>query len=202
MNSSLDGLTVIDPSPARFSLWPLPELRDPDGSDGFLPVAQLDPDREERAYSRGLAEGQHREAEAAEARLIGTMALLTAATNALYASREGYRAAMEEAVSALALAVARQLIGREVAADPSVLKELVTRATAEVGATRDLTVRLHPEDLAALEGPHAPALPDLRLVPDESMSRGGCVVETPGRVVDARIETSLLELFRKLDGHA
>ncbi|HBZ8061827.1 TPA: hypothetical protein MM161_005522, partial [Klebsiella pneumoniae] len=74
------------------------------------------------------------------------------------------------ALGELAVRIAGALVGRAYEADPALLAQLVGEAIDAVGgSTREVEVRLHPDDIAAL----APLLslpPQQRLVPDTSLS--------------------------------
>lgn len=78
------------------------------------------------------------------------------------------------------------------------------RALELVQAKTDLVVRAHPDDVEALasfaesararlEESHA-----MRVVPDDSIAPGGCVVRTEATEVDARLETQVDELVSLL----
>jgi len=93
----------------------------------------------------------------------------------------------------LALIIARELVGAEVRRDPAPLVHLVERCLDEVAGESSIAVRLHPADRAALLAarPDLGKTPDLRLLEDPSLSRGGCAVESSRRLVDARLEERL-----------
>ncbi|MEN7429118.1 FliH/SctL family protein [Chromobacterium sp. TRC.1.1.SA] len=75
----------------------------------------------------------------------------------------------------------------------------VRRAMLEVVGREPVRVRLHPADAALLGGE---ALCDtgrqIHLVADDSLARGGCVVETAHGDIDARWSTQLERLHRAL----
>jgi len=104
---------------------------------------------------------------------------------------------------ALALAVARHLVQREVMVDPSVMHDLVERALALTPLSGPVTVRLHPADLDALGDVTAfasssGATLELKWVGDATILRGGCTVETAASVVDGRVDQALLDLYERL----
>ena len=72
-------------------------------------------------------------------------------------------------------------------------REAVDRAA---GARRIL-LRVHPRDADLLAG--LPWLRSLELLEDETLSRGGCMVESEQGIVDGRIETRLDSLERALE---
>ena len=158
------------------------------------------------AYAAGVAEGEvaGRATEAARLR-----SALAAAEGAAALLREGDRrwtAALEENVCALAVAVARQVIGRELAGDAATLPGLVRRALTEFPLDQAVTVRIHPTDLAALAsaGPAGDLVApnrETRWVADAAVPAGGCVLEGRERIIDGRVDTALERVYRQLSGN-
>jgi len=112
---------------------------------------------------------------------------------------------MEENLTVLALAVARQLMEREVQAEPEVVANLVRSALSHFPLDQKLRIRLHPADLSMISREHssgqAPVAGgrEVRWVPDETIARGGCMVEGPERIVDGRVESALERIYRTVD---
>lgn len=99
---------------------------------------------------------------------------------------------MAHTVLEMACNLARQVLRRELAIDPQALQPVLKEALALLHAdTTPVTVRVHPDDLSALEGAGMDAaLPDSpRFVPDATITPGGCVLDAPGASVDATLET-------------
>jgi flagellar assembly protein FliH len=92
----------------------------------------------------------------------------------------------------LALIVARELVAADVERDPLRLVQLVERCLDDVVGESSITVRLHPADRANLLAARPElAKGDLRLLEDATLARGGCVIESARRLVDARVEERL-----------
>jgi flagellar assembly protein FliH len=95
------------------------------------------------------------------------------------------------ALSELSVRVARSLIGRAYQADPLLLAELARAAVDAVGGTsREVEVRMHPDDIAAL----APLLelPDAtRLTGDTSLGRGDLRVHAENMRIDGSLDARL-----------
>lgn len=99
----------------------------------------------------------------------------------------------ESALIGLALEAARKLVaGMPVDAD--MVGAVVREAVSQVEDTAEITVSLHPDDLAILQRPADDRAIQFRAAPE--ISRGGCLVHTRFGVVDARRETKI-ELMRK-----
>ena len=188
---------------ARFALWPLPQL--PLAASAGRPVEPeaAGPPPEELAYARGREDGW-RAAEAEARRTLDTaVRRLVAMAEELEAARAGFVSEMEDNLHVLALAVGRQLLQREVAADPTVVRDLVKQALASLPVGAQAVIHLHPDDYAAMEQhlglpPRDPRLGELHWLSDPAVEQGGCLVEAPNWVQDALVETGLRELYRKL----
>lgn len=96
-----------------------------------------------------------------------------------------------QGVLELACEMARQVLRHEISGNPNVLLPVIREALGLLVAdTRAIQIRLNPLDLDVLEDilrDEFPALP-LTLQADPSITRGGCMVESGGTVVDGRLE--------------
>ncbi len=105
------------------------------------------------------------------------------------------------ALGELSVRIAGSLIGRAYEADPALLVALVNEALDTVSGTqRDVEVRLHPDDIAAING--LLSLPDgQRLSPDTSLSRGDLRVHAESvridGTLDARLRAALGTVLRR-----
>lgn len=99
------------------------------------------------------------------------------------------------ALSELSVRIARSLVGRAFQQDPALLAELARAAVDAVGgASREVEVRMHPDDIAALAA--TLDLPEAaRLTGDTSLGRGNLRVHAENMRIDgsldARIEGAL-----------
>lgn len=143
----------------------------------------------------GLAAGRQ-EAQETAARLALVLASLSRPFTVL-------DAAVEQELVALAFALARQLVRRELKADPGQIVGIVRDALQSLPvATRDIKVHLNPED-AKLVREHLPAVDQDRawtIVEDPLLTRGGARVATATSQVDARLESRLGALVAELLG--
>ena len=94
----------------------------------------------------------------------------------------------------LAFTLARQLVRRELRADPGQIIGIVRDTVALLpSAARDVRVHLHPEDARLLRERLAITTADRAwsIVEDPVLGRGGCRVTTENSQIDARLETRL-----------
>ena len=92
----------------------------------------------------------------------------------------------------LALTLARRVVHREVTLDPELAAALAHVALERLGTTTPATIRLNPEDytVVAQDGARWGGQ-TVTVVPDPSISRGGCLVESAFGSVDATIERAV-----------
>ncbi len=112
---------------------------------------------------------------------------------------------VEEQLVELVLAVARQLIRRELKADPGQIIAVVREAVALLPvAARDYRLALHPEDAALVRD--ALAMDDnggsrpWTIVEDPTLTRGGCRVVSEASYIDATVERRLAAVAAALLG--
>jgi flagellar assembly protein FliH len=91
----------------------------------------------------------------------------------------------------LACELARQVVRRELLVNTDAARPVVREALGLLAAdTKSAVIRLNPLDLVVLEPVIRVEFASLALtlLPDEALSRGGCLVESAGTVVDGTLE--------------
>lgn len=91
----------------------------------------------------------------------------------------------------LACELARQVLRHELSVNPNALQPVLREALGLlVSESKSALVRLNPLDLEVLETVVRTEFPNLALtlLADASVTRGGCVVESAGTVVDATVQ--------------
>ncbi|PBJ81928.1 flagellar assembly protein FliH [Lysobacteraceae bacterium NML93-0399] len=95
------------------------------------------------------------------------------------------------ALGELAVRIAGSLVGRAYQSEPALLAELVGEAVATVGgAAREVEVRLHPDDIEALD-PLLNLDASTRLVADHALTRGDLRVHAESVRIDGSLEARL-----------
>jgi len=113
------------------------------------------------------------------------------------ASIDEQLADLEQRSASLVTAMAEKVIGRQLEADDEVVLEVVRSALAEAAGAAQVTLSVNPSDDELVRAAQAELIgalgtvEQLRIVADEGISRGGCIVETERGRFDARIETQL-----------
>lgn len=150
-------------------------------------IQQIQDAAEKEGFERGHADG-HAQGQAEVRRLVAQIeGILDNFSRPLVRLENEVVAALGE----LAVRIAGTLVGRAYEADPALLGQLVHEAVDAVGgASREVEVRLHPDDIAAL-APLLQLSPQQRLVPDLSLSRGDLRVHAEAVRVDGTLEARL-----------
>ncbi len=148
----------------------------------------------QQGYREGRDKGEAEGRAAAEQSLAREAEYLGRLMSALTEPLEQLDREIEEELAALAIAVARQLIRRELKTDPGQIVAVVREALGLLPSSqRTATVTMHPEDAALvrsalkLDQTRVP----WRIVEDPLIGRGGCRVETEVSRIDATVEARL-----------
>jgi flagellar assembly protein FliH len=147
----------------------------------------------DQALTLARADGERQGWEKAESDVMAAIGRLGEALDRVHATACAMARPYATELVELALIIARELVGAEVRRDPAPLFHLIERCLDEVAGESSITVRLHPADRAALLAlrPDLAKTPDVRVIEDPALARGGCAVESSRRLVDARVEERL-----------
>jgi flagellar assembly protein FliH len=151
-------------------------------------LADLQAEAHKEAFEQGLAEGR----EAGRAEIKAQVDRLA-----------GMFYEVERELLTLAMALARQIVRRELKTDPTQIIGIIREAIAALPvATRDIRVHLHPEDAAVVKQHLAPTENERAwaIIEDPVMARGGCQITTATSRIDARLETRLGSILSELLG--
>lgn len=108
-------------------------------------------------------------------------------------------------IAGVALELARQVVRTELYQRPEVVVEVAEQALgALLASARQIVLRLNPDDhaLAQAQLTDMLAARGARLVPDASVTRGGCMIESDIAVVDATVEARWDRAAASLGHHA
>jgi flagellar assembly protein FliH len=158
------------------------------------------------AHRQGYEEGRNEGEIAEAARLRTALEAVEGTLEELRTAGARWEGSIEENVCAVAVAVARHIVGRELRTDPETLADMVRRAVAEFPVDQPIRIRVNPMDLAAITTCTTPAGHPIPIAPDRELSwladgriaPGGCVVEGRERIVDGRVDTALERVYRRL----
>ncbi len=199
---------LVAREPAAPADWPIPDLQSgralSAGSDGRESLAP-DATGEELAYERGHAAGMSDGYARAEQYAAPAREALVALVTALEAAQQSFARDWERNLHALAIAIAERLFEREIAVDPSLLRDLIRRASDLLPSEVSFDIRLNPDDLHAL-GEHLELYADdgralpVHWIADHALDRGSFILDSPQRIIDGRADVALRNLYERL-GH-
>jgi flagellar assembly protein FliH len=199
----LSSPTAKQDSAARWTAPDVAKVSATAGHKAPLPtvsgLADLQAEAHKEAFDQGLAEGR----EAGRAEIRAVVQKLEGMFYDLAKPFEELDAEVERELLTLALALARQIVRRELKTDPTQIIGIIREAIASLPvAAREVRVHLHPEDAAVVRENLAPTESDRawQLVEDPVMARGGCQITSATSRVDARLETRLGAILSELMG--
>ena len=157
----------------------------------------------QQGLSTGLAEGRAEGYRRGEQQVKTELGALQHLILQLAEPLEKVDEAVIEAVSDLAILIARHLVRRELKASPGEVIGVVRETMRHLPiAPRAARIRLHPEDVELVQTAFAIGedTRSWRLEADPLITRGGCVVETDTSRIDASVESRLAAIASKMLG--
>jgi flagellar assembly protein FliH len=159
---------------------------------------------ERESYEKGFEQGQKDGLSLGEKRVQETLGQMEALLRAMTGLKKQVYDEAEAELLRLSVEIARQIIRREVATDPSVVTRAVRAAFEYLGDQNQVRISVNPEDMKEVQR----LLPDLaqlhrlegfELVEDSAVERGGCILETGFGRINGTIEDQLAMLKEELE---
>jgi len=172
-------------------------------SHGGRVTAGVLEDLQQEAYREAFQQGLRDGAAAGREQLRAQVERLDGLLSDLARPFAELDATVQQELLTLAMALARQIVRRELRLDPTQIIGIVREAVAQLPvAAREVRVQLHPEDAAIVREHLAPAERERAwtLIEDPMMMRGGCQVVSASSRIDVRLETRLGALLSELMG--
>ena len=173
----------------------------PSDSAGRVSRFASDPEQKIRAaYQDGVQEGQASARQEMMPLLEATNQRMARTIEELSGLRQRFRHEAEEDVVALALAIARRVLHRELTMAPDALLGLVKVALEKIEAREVHRVRIRPEDAPIVkEYLEKMGLPQrVEVIADPGLERGAAIFDSSHGSLDASVETQLAEIERGL----
>ena len=149
----------------------------------------------QKGYQDGLVQGQQETAE--------KIAIWSALIDALRRPFEQLDEQVEHEIRVMIVALAQQLVRREIHSEPGEIIGLIRESMARLPAyNRDITITLHPDDAVLVRQALVPddQVSSWTLREDTLISRGGCRISTDVSMLDATLEAQLAALATTLLG--
>lgn len=161
---------------------------------------------EREAYQKGFEAGEKagfefgsQKAEVILKRLSGILSELSVIKADLYKE-------MEQEIAKLALAIAKQIIHYEVGLNSEVVMHVTKAAIKAAHDGNDvMTIKVNPDDFEYMVKAkpevlsHIDGVKNINIEEDETVSKGGCVLETLYDEVDARLEQGFKEIEKAVN---
>jgi type III secretion protein L len=118
--------------------------------------------------------------------------------------RDRVLASAEKEIIQIAIAAAERIVGYAFERDPDAIARIVSPVLLRVRGAQHVTVRVHPLDVDGLKRAasrlcsEAELAHGIRIEPDPTMVRGGCMVCTDVGIFEAGLEVQLAALERAL----
>jgi len=180
---------------------PRENIEEPEADDHLSAAAEI----EEQAYRKGFDEGQKAAIESQHEQVESAVKGLEQAIVNFQNMRNEIYHTLEQEVVELALAIARKVVCQEVKTNKDVVVCVAKEALSRVEAPGKIKIRLNPADFQFIQETKNQILTLLEHVDkvsfeaEDSISSGGCMIETNLGEIDARIEKQLgvvEEMFR------
>lgn len=156
---------------------------------------------ERDAFAKGYAQGERAGFEAGATRAEAMLRRLAGSLEELGRLRTSMIQHTERQMVQLALVVAKRILKREVTIDADLIVAMARVALDRLGERTHATVRMNPEDLNASALPATDwAGPHVTIVPDASLGRGQCQVESDFGYVEAGIDAQFEQIAHSLLG--
>ncbi|HUP03002.1 MAG TPA: FliH/SctL family protein [Bryobacteraceae bacterium] len=155
--------------------------------------------REQAAHAAGVREGEAAGRRQGQAELQPEIARLARSIEEMAGLRARFRREAEADLIALAMAIARRVLRREIAVDPEALHGLVLGALEKMQSQEIRRVKVHPSHAAAV----AACLketggPPVEVIADAAREPGAVIFESERGNLDASVESQLREIERGL----
>lgn len=180
--------------------WEIPEVKagpDPE-VEPVTPIAEADP------YARGYQDGQRDGYGQRSREVQQAMEALRHAAEEIQEQRTEQARQLGHYVHTLAVAVAQQVVQREVTQDPAIVRGLVERALDLIPVTSPIEVHMNVEDLESLR-PELEAISRsdrgeaIQWLASPALSRGSFVIESQLQVVNGTLDVALRALYERLE---
>ena len=157
----------------------------------------------EEAYAEGLEQGKKKGHATGLAEIQVQANRLMQIISTLHEPLAQLDDQMEKELVALSIAIARQIVRRELKADPGQIVAVVREAVASLPVgSRNVNLHLHPEDAALVRNALSLTGNDKtwRVIEDPLLTRGGCKVVTDISQIDATLDTRIAAIAATILG--
>ena len=160
--------------------------------------------RSESAYRYGFEDGKQFGMEEGKARVEKAVETLQTISDELAKERNRILLESEQIIVRLAVAVARTIIHEELRSDNALIRNIVLQAVKSIEDKTRLHIKVNPGDWRMVKEfedqilTAAHGVKDLEIREDEHVKPGGCIIESQSGIIDAQLDTQLMEIVETL----
>lgn len=159
---------------------------------------------EKEAYERGFAAGEKAGFELGRQKADVLFSGIAKVLDRLSTLKKSLCAPCEKEMVELTIAISKKVIQRELEIKKETVLECVKAALKSVVAGGEITIKANPKDLAVLLqykgeiAKYGDGVKGVKLEADESVARGGCLIDTNFGEIDASMDSVMAEIEEKL----
>lgn len=153
----------------------------------------------DEGQTEGVKAGETRAYEETKEAVEARLARLDELASQLLSPIEDQQEAVEAAFVNLSMAVVRSVIHRELQMDSTQVRALVRTAMTQLPEPHEqLRIRVHPDDVEVIRTTAERYGADTRVVADEALMPGGCIVESDHSLVDYTVEKRFQKVVQQM----
>jgi flagellar assembly protein FliH len=194
--------------------WAVPEIRAASDQHATHTDSSLSPRErkaveervdkiKESAYREGFQKGQQDGMAGAQQQFEQALLSLKKLLDAMVTPYQNVEGQVEEELVKLAVAIAKQIVRREMKTDPGQIVGVVREALGIISSSaQNVRVFLCPDDAALVRNvmPDSSGEASWEIVEDPVLTPGSCRVETDAAVVDASVESRIAAIAAEILG--
>ena len=149
------------------------------------------------AYQKGFTDGERKGREEGVQEIKPATELLQDWVRMIQSEKEELIRRYEKDVVELAFQIGEKVLAREIQTQPEAVIDSVRAGLQKIVNAEDVTLRVNPEDMKILETVQEELAKELtkggplHLQTDDSVSRGGCVLDTENGILDGQLDNQL-----------
>jgi len=159
----------------------------------------MDTDAYQKGYADGVAAGEKKEQERSAVMIASVEDMISQ----IQSVRNDFVTRNEKQLIGLVYKIAAALVLTEVTRNDEVIRKTLEDALAALGETEKLTIKCHPGDYDAIlslkpDFLMSKGMESVTIEKDDSISRGGIILETPTGGIDSTIDTRIAAIREAL----
>lgn len=160
----------------------------------------------EEGHQLGMIEGTEKAFQEMKAELVERMKSMESMLKRIEVLKKQLLIDNEAGLIKLVFEIAKKIAFRDLEQHHDAVKEIMTSVVGEAQADETVVVRLAPKDIAFLEelqakaGERIEGLERVKMIPQENVKSGGCLIETEFGSVNATVEERVDRIWQTLQG--